>query len=69
MLIDAGENSQGEVVVNYINSLDIEDLDYVIGTHPHSDHIGGLDDVILQVPVEKLFFPMSYIQQKPLKTY
>jgi competence protein ComEC len=57
MLIDAGENSQGEVVVNYINSLDIEDLDYVIGTHPHSDHIGGLDDVILQVPVEKIIFP------------
>lgn len=46
VLIDAGEREYGEAVVNYIRSLGIEQLDYIIATHPHSDHIGGLTDVI-----------------------
>lgn len=46
MLIDAGENNQGEAVSSYLNKLGVEKIDYLIGTHPHSDHIGGLDIVI-----------------------
>ncbi len=46
MLIDAGEPEYGAVVAGYIKDLGITRLDYVIGTHPHSDHIGGLKDVI-----------------------
>ncbi|HBI72976.1 MAG TPA: MBL fold metallo-hydrolase, partial [Lachnospiraceae bacterium] len=34
MLIDAGENNQGNTVVKYLQSQDIDRLDYVIGTHP-----------------------------------
>ena len=32
----------------------VEKLDYVIGTHPHSDHIGGLDKVIDTFPVDRV---------------
>ena len=46
MLIDAGNNEDGEDVVNFIKDKGITKLDYVVGTHPHEDHIGGLDDVI-----------------------
>ena len=46
MLIDAGNNPDGEPLVKYIESLGIEHLDYAVGTHNHEDHIGGLDDVI-----------------------
>ena len=57
MLIDAGENEDGDLVVDYIKSLGISDLDYVIGTHPHEDHIGGLDDVINTFDVGKVLMP------------
>ena len=46
MIIDAGTNEAGETVVNYLKNLGITKIDYLIGTHPHEDHIGGLDDVI-----------------------
>lgn len=46
MLIDAGDNSMGTTVEMYLKKQNIEKLDYVIGTHPDADHIGGLDVVI-----------------------
>ena len=57
MLVDAGTNEAGASVVSYIRSQGIETLDYVIGTHPHEDHIGGLDDVIRQLNVKEVILP------------
>lgn len=57
MLIDAGENVYGQVVVDYLREEGIEKLDYIIGTHPHSDHIGGLDDVINSFDIGKVIMP------------
>ena len=57
LLIDAGENDQGETVVSYLKQAGVHKLDYVIGTHPHSDHIGGLDDVLNAFPAETLILP------------
>lgn len=57
MLIDAGENEYGDLVVNYLKNENITNLDYVIGTHPHSDHIGGIDTVINNFEIEKVIMP------------
>jgi len=57
MLIDAGENNKGATVLDYLEIHNIKKLDYIIGTHPHSDHIGGLDTVIRSIPVGKVIMP------------
>ena len=46
VLIDAGEKEYGDKVASYLKSQGIEQIDYIIATHPHSDHIGGIENVI-----------------------
>ncbi len=57
MLIDAGVNEKGATVTKYLKKLGVERLDYVIGTHPHNDHIGGLDTVINAFNVGTVLLP------------
>ena len=58
MLIDAGNNEDGEDVVKFIKEKGINKLNYVVGTHPHEDHIGGLDDVInSDMEIENILMP------------
>ena len=68
MLIDAGNNSDGKLVSNYLkNDLGITKLDYLVGTHNHEDHIGGLDDIIKNLEIENLYMP--YVSVTSTKTY
>ena len=57
MLIDAGNNDKGTTVQSYLMSQDVEKLDYVIGTHPDADHIGGLDVVIYKFDCDTIIMP------------
>jgi len=66
MLIDAGNNADGDLVVSYIKDQGISTLDYVIGTHPHEDHIGGLDDVINNFNIGTILMPKA---QNDTKTF
>jgi beta-lactamase superfamily II metal-dependent hydrolase len=54
ILIDAGDNDYGQTVVNYLKKLNTDDIELVVATHPDSDHIGGLDDVLSTFKVEKI---------------
>lgn len=57
ILIDAGEVSQGRRVKSYLRKNQINKIDLLIGTHPHSDHIGGLAEIINNFEVEKIIMP------------
>ncbi|WP_292382144.1 lamin tail domain-containing protein [Methanosarcina sp. UBA289] len=52
MLIDSGESDQGKVVTAYLQDQGISTLDYVVATHPHSDHIGGMNEILNNFQVE-----------------
>jgi beta-lactamase superfamily II metal-dependent hydrolase len=57
MLIDGGERNQGEKLVEYLQKQGIDQIDVMVGTHPHSDHIGGLIAVLENFQVEKIYLP------------
>ena len=57
MLIDAGKKEQGSNVVNYIKNLGYNKIDYVVGTHPDADHIGGLATVIESFAIGSIYMP------------
>lgn len=66
MLIDGGNNNKGTTVQLYLKKQGVESLDYVIGTHPDADHIGGLDVIVYKYNCEKVIMP-DY--EKDTRTY
>ena len=57
LLIDAGERGSDKAVIAEIRSLGVDTLDYVVATHPHSDHIGGLAKVLDAFEVGSVYMP------------
>ncbi len=57
MLIDAGEVDEAYSVIDYLHRQKIETIDYVVATHPHSDHIGGLPRVLESFEVKNVIMP------------
>ena len=57
MLIDAGANNQGATIARYLRNLNINQIDYLLGTHPHADHIGGLDYIINNFAIGNILMP------------
>lgn len=54
VLIDAGTGQKGEAALPLLQELGVAKLDLVVATHPHADHIGGLDDVVEKLPIKLL---------------
>lgn len=67
MLIDAGNNEDSDLVIRYIQNQGIDKLDYIIGTHPHEDHIGGMDYVINNLEIGKVFMPKKTANTRTYK--
>ena len=54
-LIDGGDNDDEERVVSYLKNQGVKELEYIFATHPHADHIGGLDAVVNDIPVKNVY--------------
>lgn len=74
ILVDAGERGNGDAITAYLQAQRVDDLDLVVATHPHSDHIGSMPEVLQAFPAKEMLFgnvpddltPTSRIYEKLL---
>lgn len=57
MLIDCGESEAAEKVIAYLKDLGVKKIDYLVCTHPHSDHMGGMYKVLDAFDVGEVIIP------------
>ena len=69
MLIDCGEKEYSDSVINFLKTNGITQLDYVVVTHAHSDHMGGMADVLDAIPTENIIFSEPSEKSSGSKTY
>lgn len=55
MLIDGGDNDAEDIVPDYLRRQGVTHLNYIVATHPHADHIGGLDAVARAVSADTVY--------------
>ena len=66
MLIDGGNEADSPLIIQYIKRLGISKIDYIIATHPDSDHIAGLDKIILAFDVVCVYMPITNKSNKEM---
>jgi len=64
MLIDAGNKTDGEKIVKSIRSMGFDNIDHLIATHPHSDHIGGMEEVVRAFDIDKIYMTKGQTNTK-----
>lgn len=57
MLIDAADSSDAPGIIDYIRKAGYSRLDYVVATHPHADHIGGMAEVVRSLDIGSFYMP------------
>ncbi len=69
MLIDCGEASEAENVRHYLNKAEIEAFDFVVATHPHSDHMGGMAEIVESYDIGEFIMPSLAESDVPATRY
>ncbi|ACO86159.1 ComEC/Rec2 family competence protein [Clostridium botulinum] len=67
ILIDAGTRKSSDSLISYLKQQHIKKLDYVIATHPHEDHIGGMPKVIEEFEISNFYAPKKTANTKIFK--
>lgn len=67
MLIDAGNKSDGDNIVQFLKAQCIEEIDYLIETHSDDDHSGGMEKIVQNLDVCNVYMPQSAIEESEIK--
>jgi competence protein ComEC len=55
MLVDAGPRRAGDDVAEYLHERNVDTINFLVATHPHEDHIGGMLYIMNEYPVEEIW--------------
>jgi len=69
MLIDGGEASESSKIYAYLKSHGIEHLEYIVATHAHSDHVGGLSGALNYATVSTALCPVTEYDSKTFNSF
>lgn len=69
MLIDGGNKDDSSLLYTYLKENDISHLDYVIGTHAHEDHIGGLSGALHSATADKVLCPVTSFDSEAFRDF
>ena len=59
MLIDGGNRDDSDLIYSYLKNHNIQHLNYVVGTHAHEDHIGGIPGALEYATVDTVYCPVT----------
>lgn len=64
MLIDAGEKKSGADIASFIKEKGVSKIDFLVATHPHADHIGGMKQIVESFEIDKIYMPKASANTK-----
>ncbi|MGL5823093.1 MAG: ComEC/Rec2 family competence protein [Sarcina sp.] len=69
ILIDSGPNSSEKTLRQYLKKEKIKNIDLLIATHPHEDHIGNMDMILNEFKINEVFAPYAMHTSKDFENF
>lgn len=69
MMIDGGNVDDSRLIASYLKQEDVDNLKYVVCSHAHEDHVGGLSAALATVSFERVFAPKTEADTKAYRNF
>lgn len=69
MLIDGGNREDSDLIYTYLKQNGVSHLEYLIGTHGHEDHIGGLASALAYASCDTVFCSVTNYESKTFENF
>lgn len=69
MLIDGGNSEDSDVIYTYLEKPKVEELDYMVCTHAHEDHVGGLSGALTYASVDTALAPVTEYDSRAFRNF
>ena len=69
LLIDGGNADDSNLIYSFLHKKGVTRLDYLIATHAHEDHVGGLSGALNYATVGKVYSPVTSYDSKAFRNF